>query len=416
MDLSRKSCLVYDPGGIFSYVAERLGESFGTVNYFAPWTSGGFPTEKRRMVGRGLPNLTRVYSWLNYIGKVDAVVFPDCYNSDESQFCRDMNMPVWGGGNAEGLEIHRWQAREIMQSLDMPVIPAERIVGTDKLRKYLTGKEDLWIKRSITRGDGETRHHANIKVTEPWLQDQETKLGPRAAEFEYIVEQSVPGVEVGFDGYVIDGQYARLASYGWEKKDKAFILKVCLTDEMPDAIKQIGDAFAPALENFGYRGWFSNEIRIAEDGTPYLIDPTMRCGRPPSACYMEVFENWPEVVYWGARGKMVDLKPVAKYAAEVILKSDWVREHYLMVDFPDEIAQWIKLGNTCVIDGQRYIVPQDDPEFGSAVGLGDTPEEAAEMAEKNAEKVEAIDIDYLHGVWDCAKKMIEEGEDVGVPF
>lgn len=416
MDLSKKSVLVYDTGGLFTYVAEKLAESYGSVRYMSPWTSGGFPTEKRRMVGKGLPGIARIYSWLKYIAEADVIVFPDCYSYDESQFCRDMGLPVWGGGAAEGLEIERWKAREIMQSLDMPVIPAERIVGTDALRKYLSDKTDLWIKRSITRGDGETRHHVNAKVTEPWIVSQEHKLGPRAAEFEYIVEESVSGKETGWDGPVVDGKHGPMGAYGWEKKDKLYVLKVCENEDLPDPIRVVNDAFAPALEQFGYRGFYSNEIRISDDGTPYLIDPTVRCGRPPSACYLEVFDNWAEVIYWGARGKVVPLRPVAKYAAEVILKSDWVRENYLMVDFPDDAAQWIKLGNTCVIDGQRYVVPQDDAEFGSAVGVGDTPEEAAEMAEKMAEQVEAIDIDYLHSVWDCAKKMIEEGEEAGIGF
>src|SRR5580698_1114444 len=416
MDLSSKRILVYDAGGLFAPIAEKMAESYGETLYFVPWVSGGFPTAKRRMVGQGLPNVTRVYSWLNYVPEADVIVFPDCYNSDESQFCRDMNRPVWGGGNAEGLEIQRWETRGIMESLDMPVIPAKRIIGVEPLRKYLADKEDLWIKRSIIRGDGETRHHVNAKVTEPWLVQQEHILGPRSTEIEFIVEDNVPGKETGYDGPVVDGEYGNIGAYGWEKKDRLYILKVCYNEDLPDPIRTVNESFAPALKQLGYRGFYSNEIRIAEDGTPYLIDPTMRAGRPPSECYMEVFDNWAEAIYWGARGKMVDLNPVAKYAAEVVLKSDWVRENYLMVDYPDSIAQWIKIGNKCVIDGQVYVVPQDDPEFGSAVGIGDTPEEAAEMAEKNAEKVEAIDVDYLHGVWDCARKLIEEGEEIGVSF
>jgi hypothetical protein len=416
MNLSSKTALVFDGGGLFTHIAEKLAESYGTVWLFIPWSSGGFPTAKRRMVGQGLPGVTRVYSWLNYIAEADVIVFPDVYNADESQFCRDMDRPVWGGGNAEGLEIQRWETREIMKSLDMPVIPAKRIIGVDALREHLSDKENLWIKRSIIRGDGETRHHVNAKVTEPWLTHQEHILGPRATEIEFVVEEDVPGKETGYDGPFVDGEYGAIGAYGWEKKDRLYILKVCANEDLPEPIKQVNDAFAPAMKQLGYRGFYSNEIRIADDGTPYLIDPTMRAGRPPSECYMEVFSNWAEVIYYGARGYRVDLKPVAKYAAEVVLKSDWVRENYLMVDYPDDIAQWIKIGNKCVIDGQVYVVPQDDPEFGSAVGIGDTPEEAAEMAEKMAEQVEAIDVDYLHGVWDCARKMIEDGSEIGIDF
>jgi hypothetical protein len=131
---------------------------------------------------------------------------------------------------------------------------------------------------------------------------------------------------------------------------------------------------------------------------------------------MEVFNNWAEVIYYGARGRMVPLQAEAQYAAEVILKSDWVRENYLAVDYPDEIARWIKVGNSCVIDGQRYVIPQDDPEFGSAVGIGETIEEACEMAVKNAEQVEALDIDFQHDVFDQAQECIKQGEEYGMEF
>jgi hypothetical protein len=416
MDLSSKRALVYD-SGLFQHVATKLAESFGEVLYFCEWTSMGFPTSKKRMVGVGLAeNITRVYSWMNHLRDVDVVVFPDVYSFDQVNHCREMGVPTWGAGRAEALEVERWKTHLLMKEMGMPVVPAELVVGTAALRDYLNERDDLYIKCSVTRGDFETRHHVNYKLTEPWITDLEQKLGPRADDFEFIVEESVPGCEIGYDGYFVDGRYPRVGMWGVEVKDRGYVLRVCEDNELPDQIRQVNRAFAPAMQALGLRGFYSNEIRVAKDGTPYLIDPTMRAGRPPSECYMEVISNWADIVFMGAHGELINPMPEAQYAAEVILKSDWVREHYLSVDYPPKLARWIKIGNACVINDQTFVIPQDDPEFGSAIGIGDTLDEACAMALENAEKVEALGIDYQHDVCNVAKEELQKASAYGIDF
>ncbi len=414
-DYSDKTVLVWD-SGLFPHIAMKLAESFRRTLYHVPWVLGGFPTQKKRMVGQGLPGVEKCYEPLAHLDEVDLVVFPDVYTWSEVEKIREMGIPCWGPGRAEALEIERWQTRNLMAEMELPVVPAEVIVGVTALREYLADKEDIWIKRSITRGDGETFHHVDSDLTEEWIVDQETKLGPRKETQQFICEENVPGVETGYDGCNILGEYNPVAGYGFEKKDDLYVLRVCDFTALPLAIRAVTQKFGEALGQLGCRGFYSNEIRVAEDGTPYLIDPTVRAGRPPSECYIEIFDNWAEVIYEGARGETVPLHPVAKYAVEIVLKSDWVREHYMTVKFPVERAQWIKIGNSCVIDGLWRVIPQDDPEFGSAVGLGDTFEEAGAMAKENAESVKAIGVNYNEDVIDAIEDMVEKGRDAGISF
>jgi hypothetical protein len=415
MDLSDKTALIFDSGA-FCHIAEKMAESYGQVMYFIPWVNDAHPTSTSRASGTGLPNVTRVYSWLNHIREADVIIFPFTYNWDECQFVRDLNLPVWGSGRAEALETERWKTHLLMAEMGMPTIDAELVIGTDALREYLKDKDDLYIKCSVTRGDFETRHHVNAKITEPWIVSLDQKLGPLRNEFEFIVEQAMPGFETGYDGYFIDRDYGGIGTYGFEIKDCGYVARVSTFSDLPKQIKQVNRAFAPAMAALGMRGFFSNEIRIGKDGTPYFIDPTMRAGWPPSALYMELYENWGEVIYAGARGQIIDLIPKAEYGAEIILKSPWVKDHELSVDVPDKIAPWIKLGNSCVIDGQRYVLPEKDVEFGSALGIGSTLKEACEMAVENAEAVEALDIDYRHDVFEAAQAEIEKGEEYGITF
>jgi hypothetical protein len=417
-DLSSKVCLVYDCGGKFSHIAESLAPSFQQTLYYVPWSNYGAPTTQRRMLGLGMPETTRAYSWLNHLAAADLVVFPDVYNWDEAQAARDLGRPVWGAGRAEALETERWKTREIMAELGMPVIPAELIVGLDALRAHLKDAGERYIKCSVTRGDFETQHFENAAAFETWFAVAEQKLGPMRDEFEFISEEPIEGSEVGYDGAFIAGEYAPIAAYGWEKKDKLYIGKVMETARMPAAIRQVNQSFQPALAALAPEGGFnySNEIRIGKDGTPYLIDPTCRCGWPPSPSLFAAFSNWAEVMYRGARSQMVALRPRAQYLAEIVLSSEWTKDGWLRVEYPDEIARWIRLSNSAVIDGGRVIMPQEYKQCGSAVGLGDSPKEAIEQAKHHAEQVVALDLEFEHDPWTCAKRMIEEGADSGIEF
>lgn len=404
--------------GLFPHIAVKLAETFGQVQYYCPWTLGGFPTARKRMIGVGLPGVQRVYSWLDRAPTADVVVFPDVYCHDEVEYLRSLGVPVWGAGKAEALEIERWKTRELMIELGMPVIPAEPAIGVTDLRKKLKKQEGkVWIKRSITRGDGETQKSPpNTEHIEDWIVEQEQKLGPRKEQQEFIIEQDVPGRETGYDGYDIEGDYGPVGGYGYEKKDDGYAMRVATTKELPRAIRYINDTFSRPLHTLGHRGFYSTEIRIDDEGTPYLIDPTLRAGRPPSELYIEVFDNWPEVIYYGARGEVVGLKPLAKYGVEIVLKSARVRERYLMVEFPIEAAQWIKIGNSCVIDNHWYVIPQDDDEFGAAIGIGDSLEDAYAMAEENADLVEALGVYYNTALKDELNASIASGREVGIEF
>ena len=415
MDFSDKSVLVYDTGKMYQYVAEKLAESYGKVWYYAPWV-GPVPTSIDRLIGTGIPNVERVYDWLSIARRADLIVCPFVYCHDEIDFLRSIGKPVWGAGKAESLELYRWETKQLMESYEMPVVPGELIIGLQALREYLEDKEDLYIKTSVTRGDFETRHHLSAKLSAPWLDMLAEKLGPRQHHMEFIVEEPVPGVETGYDGFNINGQYPATAGYGYEIKNAGYAMRVCDFDDLPDPIRFPNLGIARALAELRCTGFFSNEIRVSDDGTAYLIDPTMRAGIPPSASMMEMFDNWAEVIWAGAHGEVIDMHPVAKYAAEIVLKSDWVVEKTLPIFYPDDVARWVKLCEYCIIDGQRYVLPQDDHDFGFVVGLGETLEEATEQAVEHAEKIEALDLDWRHDIFDEVNKCIEKGREVGIDF
>ncbi len=425
--LASKSVLVADHG-LFIHVAMKLAESFGTVFYWTPWVgTGGYPYEAQRMIGTGIPNVHRVMDFWSTARDVDLVVFPDVYFHDETAQLRAMGKPVWGSGYAGALEVERARTKALMQAHGMNVVPYELIRGGDALREYLADKDEAWIKASTTRGDWETMHWEGAHLSGRKLEKRIAGLGPRAATKEFIVEPPIKACEFGYDGFCVDGQFPGTALYGVEIKNEGYVGRVMPFVSLPTAIYGPTMQFGELMGRLGMRGFFSDEIRILTEGTeslskgtPFLIDPAMRCGSPPSECYIELFSNWAEVIWAGANGELVDLEPVARYAAQIVLKSRWVEDDFLPVDFPEELTPFVKLHNFCILDGRVTVVPQDFtdefPEFGSVIGFGDTQEEAQRAALDHAREVKALDLEYANDVFDDVEDCLKEAESVGITF
>lgn len=424
MNLSEISCLCIDHG-LYIHVAQKLAESYGHVSYFSPWTESGFPSSKRRQIGTGIEGVDRVFDLWDAVGDADLVVVTDVYYHDLVQYLREQGKPVWGACKAEALEVERAATKRLMQSLGMNVIPYKAVEGVTALWRYVGDKEDVWIKGSKTRGDLETFHWINEHVSAPRLEKLLRDLGPRRHSMEFIIEPSISGVEFGYDGYCVDGRFGSVALYGPEAKDAGYVGRVIGFNDLPEALLQPTLELAETMGKLGCRGFYSNEVRVSDEyneefeipvGTAFLIDPAMRCGSPPSESYIELFSNWDEVIWAGANGEVLDLIPVAKYAAQIVLKSDWVTENeYLPVKFDDD-PRWLKLHNFCVVDGEVTVVPQDFPEFGSVIALGNTQEEAEQLCLEHAEKVEALDLDWKKDVFNDIRETINKGRAVGIDW
>src|SRR6185369_17501955 len=129
---------------------------------------------------------------------------------------------------------------------------------------------------------------------------------------------------------------------------------------MPAALQTTCEAMAQPLKQMGLNGNFHTEVRIAEDGTPYILDPTTRAGSPPIETMTVTIANWPEIVYAGANGELVEPHFVAKYGCQIILKSLWVLENFLAVKVPDEFFPFLKIRRGCIVDDQLWVIPSED--------------------------------------------------------
>src|SRR5579875_273094 len=415
MDLSNRTVLVIDQG-LYVHIAEKLAESFGRVLYYCNGWRSAFPVSERFNIGAGIDGIERISNAWEYIDDADLIVFPDTYFGGEQQYLRRQGKRVWGSGHAELLELYRDELKTVMKSAGLPVGRYEIVTGIEALRAYLKDNPGVYVKGNVFRGDVETFRNRNWVVTQPLLDDLASRLGPRQSSTVFVVEDPIEGVETGYDGACIDGRFPALASFGYEAKDAGYVGKVVDYHELPAALREVNARLAPAMAALGCRSFYSTEVRVGADRQPYLMDPAMRAGSPPSEAYIELFSNWDEVIWAGADGEVAEFKPVALYAAEIILRSQWATKHFLALDIPDSVRRFIKIHGHCRIEGRDYAAPLGIREVGAAIGLGDSLEDAVGAALEHAEAVAGLELEFDRNALNAAMEAVAQGREFGIDW
>jgi hypothetical protein len=414
VNLRSKTCLCWD-NGIFTDLAVTLAKSFGRVLYYAPWTSG-MPKSNALLIGHGAEGVERISSPWPYFDDIDIWVFPDVYEGELQEWLAAQGKRVWGCRMGAELELDRPKSKEATKKLGIDIGPYKVITGLDALRSHLQKNDDQWVKISSTRGDMETFGASTYEKVEPRLDELEHNLGAKKKIMEFCVEEGInDAIEIGYDGFTIDGKFPKGAMTGVEVKDEAYLMKTMRWAELPEQVRSVNDKLSPALKRYGYRGFISTEVRCTEDGKAYLIDPCCRAGSPPNELYQIMMENLAEIIWYGAEGIVIEPEFKAKWGAEVLLISDWADQNWMHVSFPPEVRDNVKLRNFCVIDGEYYVIPQwtGCAEIGAVAALGDTPEAAIAECKRICELVEGHLLDKPVDALDTAREQLDEllGDD-----
>jgi len=416
MNLKDKKILIYDRG-LYTFLAEKLAESFGKVYYHVP-ESEPFPTSIREHVGEGLDGVECVDSFWRYVNQADLIFFPDCYDGDLQDWLRRKGYKVFGSGQSEIIELDKWRFINVLKAVGLPCPETVLVTGLDALEKHLSGaKEEKWLKARYCRGDFDSKRYHGMDHLYSWINHLRSRLGASTGSIEVLVQDVVDAsCEPGYDGFCVDGEYLENTLCGYEIKDTAYLGKVF--EETPRKLKAVNYKMSPVFRKLGgYRGHYSTEIRIDRRGVPFFIDPTCRAASPPTELLCEMLANYGEVVWDVAFGKIPRPRWKAKYGAQMILHSSWHEDHELHVEFPDEIRPFVKLKNAMKRDGKYYCIPnQTEGYFGGVIAFADTSDEAARLC---LDRLKAIDCDGLDKdmrAFEEAKEQIKGGEKWGISW
>ena len=409
-------CLVVD-NGLFVELAIKLAKTYKKVYYYVPWECA-FPKMNLSRIGHGIPSIELVDSIYGpHFDDIDLFFFPDIYFGWEQVHLVKMGKTVWGSRLGECLELSREGMKEILKELDMPVGKFWHVKGMSNLREFLQEHENVYVKCDKVRGTFETFHSRNYTLVEPKLDEIEWSLGRFKDLLEFTVEEALDDrVEFGTDAWTIDGQYPKKLISGLEIKDCGFASVFCDYADIPEPLTRFNTRMVPVFKAYGYRGFFSSEIRIGKDHKPYMIDFCARAPSPPNELYQEQYANLAECVWAGANGVVIDPEPVAKYGAEIMLHSSFADKNWQPLEFPEEIRDYVKLRNIYKDDRGYFVIPQSTglPEIGAVVGLGDTLEEAFEHAIENAKLVDGYYLEAKEGAIDKVRAQIDKMKELGL--
>jgi hypothetical protein len=409
--------------GIFIETAVKLSQFFGETCYFSPWVEA-YPKSDRRCVGEGIKGIERVYYvWakiheIEREKKVDktVIVFPDLYEGDLQIELQQRGFRVWGSKLGDQLELHRKESKKYFKKLGLPVGDFEVIIGIDALREYLKKNDDVYVKISVTRGDMETKSSKNYAYVKQWLDNLQHTMGEQGTIQEFIVEKKLDAVaELGYDGYCVDGQWPKEALTGLEVKDKSYLGVVTPYKKMSPTLTEYTEAISETLKTYQYRNFMSTENRIMKDKTSYMNDGCKRQGSPPSELYINMFTNLPDIIWFGAEGKLIEPEWVDKWGAEVVIDSSAHDEKmWQHISFPEKYRDNVKLHQFKVINGGYYVLPLENSSVGAAVATGATMDEARKNVQKVCDEIEGDCLEIHSDCLDDAEEAIENLSKIGV--
>lgn len=402
--------------GLFLPIAHKLSEQYKHVYYTTPWEES-YPTRKKGIIGDGFWNLTRVDSLWEVKNDCDLFVFPDIGFSAEQFELLSQGFPVWGARGADSLEMMRGKFLQTIEKLGLPVPKYEAIEGLTKLREHLRDCKDKWIKASKWRGDIETWHWRDWAHDESTLDFYAYRLGPTKEKITFYVLDSIEtDIEDGLDTYCIEGNMPNLCMHGMESKDKSYLCTVAEVKDIPEQVRIVSEKFAPILAEYGYRSFFSTEVRVKDDES-FFIDPTLRAGSPPSQVMTELFGNLGNIIWRGANGECIDPEPIAKFGVQMLLTAKGSHDAWEEVEIPDNLKQWVKVGCCCQIDGKICSPPDEhrSNDIGWLCAIGETIEEAIDtLKEYAADLPDGLEYD-LNSLADLIVE-VKEAEKLDMEF
>lgn len=403
VNLKQKNILILDHG-LFFEVALKLADYYGKVYYFSPWQSA-YPEMDLAVIGTEWKNgkrlntfdgknVERVDNPHDILHDIDICYSTDVYYGSFIELLEAAGIPCVGAGKGEVLELNRYETAVEMKKLGMDVPNTIKLIGMDNLREHLKKVKDKWVKISKYRAEFETFHHIEYYLSEPLLDKIQMNLGALKDICEFVIVDSVPAiVEEGVDTYTVNGKLPNTFSTGCEIKDVAYCMKLMTADELSIGNKKVNEKFSTLLKKYDYQGFYSTEVRTTKDGKHFLIDPCCREGLPSKFSYMELFENFGEIVWGLGNGEIVEPVYKHKYGMEVLIGSGWISGTHQSVYFPKEVRRWLKLLNPIKIDDKYHVIKTSESvSIGSLVAIGDSHEECSKKIMDMADKIKGYEV------------------------
>lgn len=382
--------LVMDYEGGFE-TARRLREDGNEVYYYSQ-REKAYPEWLPMAIGDGF-GFPRVKHWADVIDKVDYLVFPEIGYGPLVDWLRERGYKVFGPNKrGELLENDRMHAKRVMQELGIKFPKSYQATGIPEVISYLNDhKGSHYLKLSQFRGDLETVKVESADEAKAFLYNLYAVHGPHSEVVPVIIEDQVDGCYIGQDMFFNGKKFVRPFIFGFEDFGSDALEKAACHSPFDETFDKLGKYLA----SIDYRGPFSMEAILDEQGNAYSIDPTARFPFTLSMIYMNHLRNFGDVIVACADGK--DIEPVydSTYAVNLnmMLQEKTQRPRWFTVEYPEDVKP--RFMNAMRMNGKTYV--HNDREHTPVIimtGMASTVSEACDQALMQMGKVKTI-----HGVY-----------------
>lgn len=377
-------CCIVDYGS-FLGLAEMMGRVCRRTLYNSP-TEEEYLDIKKCCIGKGFESFERCDEFMDpdVLKEIDLFIFTDIGFGGLQRYLRSIGKLVWGSMGASDLELYRTRFLKVLAEVGLPVIHSVKIVGVTALAEHLKHVEDKWIKVNRYRQNMETWHHQDYLHSQRDLERLASQFGGWKEQIIFVVQDAINGddgepvLEIGFDGWSVDGEFPVASYQGYEKKNQLYLGSLLEYEDLPEPVRFVNERMAPVLASYGYRNFWATEIRV-KGKQAYYIDPTCRLAGQTMEHQFWNCKNLPQIILAGAQGEL--LKPEFEYqfAAEATVhytaECDGGWKTFVR---PQAIEERVSLYHCGFADGAYQYPPYKNDEIGVVCGGGDSVEEAVE--------------------------------------
>jgi hypothetical protein len=392
--LSEMVVLVKDSGGLGIEHAVAMGKAVKECIYFNTWQDG-FCESKKYFMGRGFENIKKTLYFDDEVDRADLIMYPDIGYGDNAARFRKEGKVVFGAGDAEKFENHRFAFRALQKKIGLYPAPYKtyQAKGIDDLISYLQKHPKQYVKvDNAFRGDCESFPADTYESVKSHIDYLRVKFGPFSDVLPFVVEDMIDSkAEIGIDGF-FSGELIRPSLWGIEA-GKCYLGR--FDQVVPPALEDCISKLGPELKKRNYRGAISTENRMLSKDKSVMIDPTCRFPFNLSVGYTEWFKNYAELVYKVANGEPVTIQPKAKYVGGAPLYFS-CEEEWVEINFPKSLRDEGKIKfRECAKKGGKYYAIRGCNSAAFIISWGNSIEQVFNDIKASVEKVNATDINKV---------------------
>ena len=131
-----------------------------------------------------------------------------------------------------------------------------------------------------------------------------------------------------------------------------------------------------------------------------------------------MIKNLAQIIWFGAEGILIQPEFAHEYGVILIGNSDFLRENFLPVYFPEEIRNNIKLRFGMKSKRTYYLIPQpsQSSEALDIVATGDSLEDCYKKIFKCVEQIKGHDLVFNTRILDKVQEELDKSEKIGLKF